>query len=249
MQVGDTLPLTATAKDAKGNVIGSSLSGLPVSWSSSNTAVASVDQTGLVIAKGQGTATITATIEGVSGTANVTVTNRWKIEYFRFKVITDPPENVLFGLGQKVYAMVTGLDPSGNEITSGFHINWRFSNGACRYLGGDSPDPPCATFDGNGGFTTITTLGRYDYCAYVCVSPVVTDDTGGALTCLCTISLECWTNPTHNVLYDYLPLGAWCQFIREVRAECTEECWCYASKWNGRWTYMTYDCGYPCCPY
>ena len=45
-------------------------------WSTSNTTIASVSNAGLVTGVGEGTATITATIGGVSGTASVTVTVR-----------------------------------------------------------------------------------------------------------------------------------------------------------------------------
>src|SRR5207249_4227688 len=57
-------------KDANGNP----LSGRVVTWSSNNTSVATVDAGGLVTAGAVGSATITATSEGKSGTAGITVT-------------------------------------------------------------------------------------------------------------------------------------------------------------------------------
>ncbi len=68
--VGGTLQFTATVKAADGSV----LVGRPVTWTTSNAAVATVSATGLVTGVAPGTATITATSEGVSGTATVTVT-------------------------------------------------------------------------------------------------------------------------------------------------------------------------------
>jgi len=65
----DVLQLTATAQDAGGNVI----TGRPTTWSSSNTNVATVTSTGLVTAVTQGAATITATVDGVSGTSTVSI--------------------------------------------------------------------------------------------------------------------------------------------------------------------------------
>jgi hypothetical protein len=65
-----TAQLTATVKDAQGNT----LSGRTVDWSSSQSGTASVSSSGLVTAVAAGTATITATSEGKSGTAQVTVT-------------------------------------------------------------------------------------------------------------------------------------------------------------------------------
>lgn len=69
LQVGGTQQFTATPRDASGNA----LTGRTVSWSSSNTAVATVSAAGLVTGVASGTATITATSEGKSGTATVTV--------------------------------------------------------------------------------------------------------------------------------------------------------------------------------
>jgi len=68
--VGATVQLAAVTKDAAGNV----LTGRTVTWSSSNTSVATVSGTGLVTGLTAGTATITATSEGVAGTAAITVT-------------------------------------------------------------------------------------------------------------------------------------------------------------------------------
>ena len=70
IQKGKSLQLTATLKDASGNV----LTGRAVAWSSSDASVASVgSSTGTVTANKTGRVTITATSEGKSGTATVTV--------------------------------------------------------------------------------------------------------------------------------------------------------------------------------
>src|SRR5437867_10105890 len=67
--VGATVQLTATAKDAADNV----LTDRTVTWTSSNAAVATVSGAGLVTGAAEGRATITATSEGQSGEAAVTV--------------------------------------------------------------------------------------------------------------------------------------------------------------------------------
>src|SRR2546426_12341078 len=69
MYVGGTVQLTATPKDAAGNVLG----GRAITWASSNTAIATVSVTGLVTGVAVGAATITATREGQNGTAALTV--------------------------------------------------------------------------------------------------------------------------------------------------------------------------------
>jgi alpha-tubulin suppressor-like RCC1 family protein len=66
---GETVQLTATPRDAAGNV----LTGLSVSWTSNAPGVASVTQAGVVSGVSVGAATITATIEGVAGIALITV--------------------------------------------------------------------------------------------------------------------------------------------------------------------------------
>lgn len=72
IQVGGTLQLTATPRDQNGNA----LSGRTITWSSSNTSVATVTSSGLVRGIAPGTATITATSEGRTGQATVTVTQQ-----------------------------------------------------------------------------------------------------------------------------------------------------------------------------
>jgi len=68
--VGGTVQLTATPKDAAGQP----LTGRVIVWESDATQIATVSTTGLVTGVGEGLATITATSEGQSGQAIVTVT-------------------------------------------------------------------------------------------------------------------------------------------------------------------------------
>src|SRR5438132_1395895 len=70
LQQGQTRQLTATPQDASGNA----LSGRVVTWASGNTVVATVSGSGLVSGVAAGSAAITATSEGKSGSASVTVT-------------------------------------------------------------------------------------------------------------------------------------------------------------------------------
>ena len=70
MKVGDQQHLAATARDASGTV----LADRTAIWSSDNTQVVTVSG-GDVIAVGRGSAKITATVDGVSGSASVTVAN------------------------------------------------------------------------------------------------------------------------------------------------------------------------------
>jgi len=69
LQAGETQVLSATPKDGRGNAIG----GKSVAWASDNSAVAAVNG-GHVATSKAGVATITATVDGVKGTATITVT-------------------------------------------------------------------------------------------------------------------------------------------------------------------------------
>ena len=67
--LGDTFRLTAAAIDANGHAV----AGAEFAWASGDTAVARVDDSGLVEAVGNGTATISATAGPASGTSAVPV--------------------------------------------------------------------------------------------------------------------------------------------------------------------------------
>jgi uncharacterized protein YjdB len=80
VQVGDTMltlrrkaQLAAVLKDAGGNVMSVIQTGQSVVWTSSDSTLAAVAQSGIVTAKKIGSATITATIEGKSSTSAIRV--------------------------------------------------------------------------------------------------------------------------------------------------------------------------------
>jgi len=70
VQVGSTSNLSATVKDQNGNT----MSGQTVTWASDKTNIATVNSSGVVTGVAAGSATISATSSGKSGTAAVTVT-------------------------------------------------------------------------------------------------------------------------------------------------------------------------------
>lgn len=98
---GDTVPLMATARDS----IGAVLSGRTVVWSTSNAATAQVSATGMVRGKALGKATITATSEGKSASAEVNVTTDERT----------PPRLVAFSFSPGQIDVTTG--PASLEIT------------------------------------------------------------------------------------------------------------------------------------
>jgi len=93
--MGATLQLTATPTDALGNP----LSGRVVTWASNAPGVAAVNSTGLVTGLGIGGVTITATSEGQSGSAVVTVT-----------LVSDSTPLYTLGNGANYYVAPGGSD-------------------------------------------------------------------------------------------------------------------------------------------
>jgi hypothetical protein len=100
--IGKTLQLTATAKSA-GDV---PISGATFTWSSSNVAIATVSEAGLVTGVSSGGVTITATASGKTGTYTVNVTSATHAPFtFLFAVGTSAADqqtirdNVLYAHG------------------------------------------------------------------------------------------------------------------------------------------------------
>ena len=71
METGTSATCTAYGYDSNGSYTNSSVS----SWSSSNTSVATITSGGVISAVAAGTTTITAVIDGISGTRSATVVN------------------------------------------------------------------------------------------------------------------------------------------------------------------------------
>ena len=113
LTVGQATQASATLKDASGNV----LTGRTISWSSSNTAVATVNSSGLVTAVGAGTSSISATSGGVSGNATITVT------LAPVATVTLSPASLSLPVGSTGQLTATLKDASGNTLT-GRTITW-----------------------------------------------------------------------------------------------------------------------------
>jgi uncharacterized protein YjdB len=111
--VGSTAQMSATTKDAFGNVV----TGRTVTWGSSNAGVATVSSSGLVTGVASGTATITATSETKSGTSTVNVSP------VPVATVTVTPANPSVAEGGTVTLTATTKDANGNVLT-GRVITW-----------------------------------------------------------------------------------------------------------------------------
>ena len=132
--VGATQQLTATPLDANGNP----LSGRTISWTTSALGVATVDANGLVTAVAPGSATITATSEGKSGTSAITVNP------VPVASVAVSPSSAAVSVGGTQQLTATPLDANGNPL-SGRAVSWTTSA------------PGVATVDANGLVTAVAT--------------------------------------------------------------------------------------------
>jgi len=127
---GSTTTLTARVTAQNGGV----LTDRVVTWSSSDPSVATVSSTGVVSAVVTGalvgTATITASIEGKSGSASVTVT------VGPIASVRVTPTSTSLAIGAKVDLTAAALDAAGNPI-SVVSFTWASSNPAIASVDGD----------------------------------------------------------------------------------------------------------------
>jgi uncharacterized protein YjdB len=134
--ISPTQQLTAVTKDVSGNV----LTGRLVTWTSGNTAAATVSATGLVTTAGAGTATITATSEGKTGTSSITVSLAPVVTL----TVSAPTTPMIVGGTQQLTA--TARDANGNVLT-GRTVTWASSNGSV------------LTVSSTGSPATVTAIG------------------------------------------------------------------------------------------
>jgi hypothetical protein len=112
IQKNATQQLTATLRDSSGNV----LTGRAITWSSSSMSAATVSAAGLVTGVNSGSATITATSEGKSGTAVVTVlttpSTGWPNEPAGMVKLTENAWDALTGNGWNFLRRSSTQNPS-----------------------------------------------------------------------------------------------------------------------------------------
>ena len=123
LTVGQTAQVSVVLKDASGNI----LSDRSIGWSSSNTTIATVSVTGVVTAVGGGSATISATSEGKTGTLPMTVQAPTAPPPPTVASITVQIANSTLDVGGSTAATAVARDASGNPI-GGVSFTWSSSN-------------------------------------------------------------------------------------------------------------------------
>src|SRR6266571_4834515 len=159
LSVGGTTQLIATPRDSAGNP----LTGRTVSWSSSNGAVASVNASGVVSGVAAGSATITATSEGQSGTSAITVT----VATVPVASVTVTPSSATILVGATVQLTATPKDSAGNPL-SGTTVTWASSGTAVATVSASG----LVTGKTAGSATMTATAGGKSGTAAVTVAPV-----------------------------------------------------------------------------
>ncbi len=117
--IGDTQRFIVTALNGDGNT----MANVSVAWTSSNATVGTIGEDGIFSALVEGTATVAATAENITGEATVTVINN---EPALASIAVTPSEITLVSNDTAAFT-ATALDQFGNEI-SGIEITWTSSD-------------------------------------------------------------------------------------------------------------------------
>jgi alpha-tubulin suppressor-like RCC1 family protein len=194
---GDTLRFNAVLSDAAGNQI----SNRTVTWSSTDPDVASVDEDGLVLGVGSGSAAIEATADGVSGAAALTVLQ------LPASVILSP-DSFSVVPGETMRFSVTLLGEGGDVLPDSL-VSWSSGDVAIARVDaegqvtavGSGSTTITANFSGNEGSSRITVATATPmslvsvWSGHICA---VT--TGGAA--------YCWGRNSHGQLGDGSEVGS-----------------------------------------
>ena len=151
--VGQAMTLVATTKDVQG----ATLTGRTIAWSSSNASIATVQSNGLVGGIAAGTATITATSEGKSGSVTITVSSV-PVSTVDVTILSN---TVAPNATQQASAV---LRDAAGQVLGGRAVAWSSSNAAVAtvsavgLVGGVAPGTATitATSEGKSGSTVVT---------------------------------------------------------------------------------------------
>ncbi|HEY0154891.1 MAG TPA: Ig-like domain-containing protein [Longimicrobium sp.] len=122
LQIGASAQLRVIARDAAGN----ELTGRAVTLVSSSTAIITLGSDGRVTGAGEGSATVTATVEGVTGRATIKVVAAPPAAVASVRV---QPDSLTLTAGATATLTAAAYDAQGNLLT-GRVVTWTSSNGA-----------------------------------------------------------------------------------------------------------------------
>ena len=172
---GDTVHLTATAKDSGGAAV----PGVRFLWGSSDPAVASVDTLGVVVTRAAGQATISATGRGIPGYAGVSVSQA--PVHLSFSV--PPPASVPVDQAFPSAVQVEVRDSSG-QLATGARIAVTLSIAAKPGPGAIAGTTTVTSVGGVASFSGIALGGQSGLFRLSATSAGVSPDTSAAFTVL-----------------------------------------------------------------
>jgi plastocyanin/uncharacterized protein YjdB len=119
--LGRTVQFAAVAKDGGGATIGTAT----ITWSSTNTAAATVNSAGLVTATGNGTTSITANSGGIAS-SGVTVT----VSQVAVNLVITPGSVAFGAIGSSRQLSAAVTDSGGAQVVDGTILTWSHAGGA-----------------------------------------------------------------------------------------------------------------------
>jgi|UPI000831BD75 PGF-pre-PGF domain-containing protein len=122
LAINETERFNATVLDQRGR----EMTNVTVTWTSSNTTVGSIDADGIFTALAVGTTEITASVDNVSGTASVTVSEDIPAEPVPTSITISPPTATL-AINETERFNATVLDQRGREMIN-VTVTWTSSN-------------------------------------------------------------------------------------------------------------------------
>ncbi len=198
LNVGQTTQGTVTLKDSANNV----LTGRTLAWSSSNTAVATVAQNGVVTAVAAGTASITVQSEGKSGSASITVKTPPPPPAPTVKSVQVTLSSPSIVVGNSAQVTAVARDSVGTVIT-GQTVTWAVTSGSgVATLSGGTSSTTTATGLSAGSATFKATVGGVSGSASLSVQaapPPPTSVAQPALPTLLNFSYPAVTGKTWSV--------------------------------------------------
>ena len=144
--LGQTVPLVATALDQNGQVIVE----VVFTWASNNTAVATVDGTGLVTAVGNGAVAISATVQGGGVTASAAIA----VDQLVTAVRLGPTSSTFAALGETRQLAAEAVDANDNPVGDA-SLSWSSSDESVVTVNAAG----LVTAVGNGAATVTATTG------------------------------------------------------------------------------------------
>ena len=143
--IGTNFQLSATAVDGRGNPMPAATT---FAWSSSASAVVSTDSAGRLTALTSGTATISATAGGVTGTSVITVLSPIT------RIVVTPATATLASLGNTASFTATAYDTL-DAVMTGVSFTWSSSNPSVAPLDSTTTATSARAVSVTNGFTSI----------------------------------------------------------------------------------------------